>query len=315
MTATATNSVGNTTTSVVGVVRRTTRRPPVVAVTVPTSATTYGANWPGSVSGTATPSGALTMPSGSTSVTIANSLGYYFNGTDFTTTQTPTSVATTGAGSWSLALSSSKLVSGLSYTVTATSTDSGGNVGISPSVTFTYNATPPTNNIDYPVSGTTYGANWTGTLAGNAAADGTLTIPTSSASGGTLSAGSGVSIIDTTASTHYNGSSFVSGTGAYWNATAGSTSAWTYPLASGKLVSGHSYSVTVKTIDSGGNTTTSAASTFVYNTTAPTVSITYPVSGTTYGTNWTGTITGTATANGTLTIPTSSASGGTLSAG
>ena len=123
----------------------------------------------------------------------------------------------------------------------------------------------------------------------------------SAASGGTLTAGSGVSIIDTTASTHYNGSSFVAGSSAYWNATTGSTSAWQYPLVSGKLVSGHSYSVTVKTIDSAGNTTTSAASTFVYDTTAPSTSITFPVSGTTYGTNWTGTITGTVTATtGTL---------------
>jgi hypothetical protein len=89
----------------------------------------------------------------------------------------------------------------------------------------------------------------------------------------------------------------VAGTSAYWNATAGSTSAWTYPLTSSNLVSGHSYSVTVKTIDSGSNTTTSAASTFVYNTTAPTSTITYPASGTTYGANWTGTMAGTATAN------------------
>ncbi len=288
------DSAGNSTTSA-SVSFGFDTRPPVVAVMVPVSGATYGANWSGSVSGTATPWGALTMPSGSTTVTIENSLGYYFNGTTFAT-QTPTSVATTGTSSWSLALASSKLVSGESYTVTATSTDSGANIGISPSVTFTYNATPPTNNIDYPVSGHTYGSNWTGTLAGNAAANGTLTIAASSASAGTLTAGSGVSIIDTTASKYYNGSSFVAGTGPYFNATAGSTSAWTYPLATGKLTAGHSYTVTVQTIDSGTNTTTSAASTFVYDTTAPTASITYPAASTTYGTNWTGTITGTATA-------------------
>ncbi len=74
----------------------------------------------------------------------------------------------------------------------------------------------------------------------------------SAASGGTLTAGSGVSIVDATAGTHYNGSSFVSGSGAYYLATAGSTSAWTFPLAGAQLASGHSYGVTLKTIDSGG---------------------------------------------------------------
>ena len=79
-----------------------------------------------------------------------------------------------------------------------------------------------------------------------------------------------VAIHDNTANSDYNGSSFGGG-GQQFLTPAGTTS-WSYALAAVKLTDGHSYTVTVETIDNVGNTDTSAASrTFTYDTTAPTV--------------------------------------------
>ena len=62
-------------------------------------------------------------------------------------------------------------------------------------------------------------------------------------------------------------------------------------------MSGDSYSVVGQATDNAGNIGTSSTTTFTYSTAAPTVTVTYPVNSTTYGTNWTGTIMGTAGSN------------------
>ena len=57
-----------------------------------------------------------------------------------------------------------------------------------------------------------------------------------------------------------------------YNATGGTTAAWTYATATlvGQLTTGHTYTITAKATDPAGNTGTSTR-TFVYDTTAPTV--------------------------------------------
>ena len=55
--------------------------------------------------------------------------------------------------------------------------------------------------------------------------------------------------------------------------TATGTTSWTATTANMPLVDGHTYNLVVQTIDVAGNTdSTAAASSFVYDTTAPTVS-------------------------------------------
>ncbi len=58
----------------------------------------------------------------------------------------------------------------------------------------------------------------------------------------------------------------------FYNATGGTTNAWTYSTATlaGQLTNGHTYTITAKSTDPAGNTGT-ATRTFVYDTTAPTV--------------------------------------------
>ena len=82
--------------------------------------------------------------------------------------------------------------------------------------------------------------------------------------------------------------------------TSGTTT-WTYTFAKSHLTTGGSYSVFATATDDHSNISTSSTVSWTYDTTAPTVSITYPVDGTTYGTNWTGPVNGEATAGtGTL---------------
>src|SRR5205085_11593202 len=65
--------------------------------------------------------------------------------------------------------------------------------------------------------------------------------------------------------------------------TATGTTSWTYSaIASGNLTDGHAYTVTARTIDNVNNTSSTATSSFVYDTTAPTATIGSPTSGTHY---------------------------------
>ena len=58
----------------------------------------------------------------------------------------------------------------------------------------------------------------------------------------------------------------------FYNATGGTTAAWTYSTATlaGQLTDGHTYTITARSTDPAGNTGTTTR-TFVYDTTAPTV--------------------------------------------
>ena len=58
----------------------------------------------------------------------------------------------------------------------------------------------------------------------------------------------------------------------FYNATGGTVAAWTYSTATlaGQLTNGHTYTITASSTDPAGNTGTTTR-TFVYDTTAPTV--------------------------------------------
>ena len=161
----------------------------------------------------------------------------------------------------------------------AKATDSVGNVGTSSTTTFTYNTSAPTVAVTYPVSGTTHGANWNGVDHGHRHRHrhrchdherrpgrrqehhhrpvvGRLLVQPVQPDlcGGHLGHDQLVAHLRLRAT---------------WS-PATPTASWS------------------QATDSYGNVGTSSTTTFTYNTTAPSVAITYPVNNTTYGANWTG---------------------------
>jgi len=256
--------------------------PPTVAITYPVNNTTYGTDWTGEITGTASAEVGATIAS--VSVAIENTkTGKWWNGSAFSA-GTQTFVAATGKTTWMFSFGAGNLTSGVTYKVAAEATDSLGNTGTSSTVTFTYNATPPTVTITYPVNNTIYGTNWTGTIKGTA----------SSNSGSSLS-GTKVAIENTKTGKWWNGSSFSASSQTF--VVASGTTSWSLALAGTNLTSGVTYTVTGQATDGLGNVGTSPTVSFTYDTAPPTVAITYPVNNTTYGSNWAGKITGTASSN------------------
>ena len=256
--------------------------PPTVAITYPVNNTTYGTNWTGEITGTASAEVGASITSAS--VAIKNTkTGKWWNGTAFSA-GTQTFVAATGKTTWMFSFGAGNLTSGVTYKVAAEATDNLGNTGTSSTVTFTYNATPPTVTITYPVNNTTYGTNWTGKITGTAASN----------SGSSLS-GTKVAIEDTKTGKWWNGTGFTASSQTF--VVASGTTSWSLGLAGTNLTSGVTYTVTGQATDGLGNVGTSPTVSFTYDTAPPTVVITYPVINTTYGSNWTGKVTGTASSN------------------
>jgi trimeric autotransporter adhesin len=116
--------------------------------------------------------------------------------------------------------------------------------------------------VTYPVNNTTYGSNWTGTLAG-----------TASAATGTSISASGVKVSVQQGS---GASSCWTGSGATFTAScpnyvaaAYSAPNWTLALPSGDLTSGDTYKVTAQSTDSLSVSTTSSTVSFVYTVPPP----------------------------------------------
>ncbi len=275
--ATTTDSVGNigSTSPLSFTFNNTT---PIASISYPNNSSTLGANYTGAITGTSSADGTLT--SSSVALIIENTTNStYWNGSAWVATTT--SVLASGSANWSYVLSSSNLTNTDSYSIAASVTDSGANVGTSDTNTFTYLTTPPTSTISYPANSSTFGGSYTGALTGTASA----TAPYSISS-------VGLSIKDTTNNQYWNGSTW--DTNASDSVTATGTSNWSYPLASSALHTTDSYSVTAYPVDSASGTSTSSASSFEYLTTAPVASVSYPSNGASYGANYTGTLTGSA---------------------
>jgi hypothetical protein len=262
--------------------------PPTVSVTYPVDNTAYGADWTAMMTGTAAAGTGATVTD--TEIAIEdNSTSQWWNGQAFTASS-ETFVPVSGTTTWMLGLPANDLTSGDSYSVSAQATDNLANVGNSSTVTFTYDITPAVP-VTYPVTGTTYGSNWTGTITGTAAPGVGATV-----------ASTEVAIEDTTTDLWWNGSSFSDASQTF--VTVSGTTTWYLPLAASNLTSSDNYSVIAQATDSAGNLGTSPVVTFTYSlqTSAPTVTVTYPADGTTYGSDWTGTITGTASSGAGATI-------------
>jgi hypothetical protein len=264
------------------------------------------------ITGTASPGAGATVKS--TQVAIEDTTtNQWWKGSSFNDA-TQNFVTATGTTTWLLGLGAGNLTSGDSYSVIAETKDSAGNIGTSSTVAFTYGTatTAPTVSVTYPVDHTSYGSDWTGTITGTA----------SSGASTTITAAAMVAIEDTTTNQWWNGSSFNDATQSFVAATGNTT--WLLGLEANNLTSGDSYSVVAQATDSAGNVGTSSTVSFTYGsttttttppttsttttttppttstttaTTPPTVSVTYPVDSATYGADWTGTITGTASSN------------------
>ena len=147
-------------------------------------------------------------------------------------------------------LPASSLSTGSSYVIAANVTDAAGNAGTSGGTTFAFTTTAPTGAISYPVTGTTYGADWAGTIAGTATAGSGLTV-----------ASVRLTIQNTSAATYW--------TGTGWSATPTTVSAtgaasWSYPLAAAALSGANSYAVAATVTDSAGNSAIGTGSTWAY---------------------------------------------------
>ena len=139
--------------------------------------------------------------------------------------------------------------------------DLAGNASSATSFTLENDAAAPSASVTSPAAGAYNASGWTGTLTGSAADSGAGVDAVK------------VSIRDVTA----GGSSCWNGTAAFdqpcpnFVAATGTTS-WSYGLAAGALTDGHTYAITVETIDKIGNTDAAAATrTFNFDTSAPTI--------------------------------------------
>jgi hypothetical protein len=118
-----------------------------VSVTYPVNNTIYGANWTGTLTGTASAASGTTISGSGVTVSLQQGSGtsscWTGSGANFTAS-CPTYVAAAYAsGNWSLALPPGDLTSGDTYKVTAQSTDSVFVSTTSSTVTFTYTVPPP----------------------------------------------------------------------------------------------------------------------------------------------------------------------------
>ena len=252
VTAQATDSLGNMGTS--STVTFSYAPQPTVATTYPVTGATYGSNWTGTITGTATPGVGATVTD--TEVAIEDTTtSQWWSGSSFSD-GSQTFVPATGTTTWYLPLGGANLTSGDSYSVVAQATDSAGNLGTSPTVTFTdsVQTSAPTVTVTYPVDGTTYGSDWTGTVTGTATAGAGTAINTTA-----------VAVEDTATGQWWNGTSFAA-PGQTFVPVSGTTT-WMIGLGTDTLTSGDTYSVTAQATDSDSNVGTSPTVTFTYTPT------------------------------------------------
>ncbi len=237
--------------------------PPTVKISYPVMATAYGTNWGGAISGTASSNFGSGTSITDVSVAVENTTtGKWLVGTSFTGTSQSFQTAS-GMTSWAFALLAKYLTSGdaysviaeATYSVIAEATDSVGNTGTSALVTFTYNCSPPSVAISYPVNNAKYGStSWTGAITGTAS---------SNAGAGTTITGVSVAIENTTTKGWWNGTSF-NATSQTYVAASGTTS-WSLSLLTKYLTSCDSYSVIAQATNSLKNVGTSSTVTFTYS--------------------------------------------------
>jgi hypothetical protein len=228
---------------------------PMASITYPVDGTTYGSDWTGMLTGTASSAASTTIAS--TQVAIEDTTTNQWWSDSSFNDAIQSFVGATGDTTWLLSLGAGSLTSGDSYSVVSEATDSAGDVGTSSTVSFTYiiPTTPPTVSVTYPVDSTTYGADWTGTITGAASSAASTTITSTE-----------VAIEDTTTNQWWSGSSF-SVTSQTFVPAIGDTT-WMLPLEALSLTAGDTYAVVAQATDSAGDVGTSSTVSFTYTSTA-----------------------------------------------
>ena len=118
---------------------------PSIAVTYPVTATTYGSNWSGAITGSASSNDGPGTSISNVVVQIEDTTTtQYWNGSTSSWQSGAVYNSASGGSSWTYAFSSANLTSGHAYAVTAQATDNVGNTGTSTAVSFTDNSTAPT---------------------------------------------------------------------------------------------------------------------------------------------------------------------------
>ena len=268
-----------------------TTQPATASVTSPSSGTTYGpATMPAFSGSVADNSGGSGLAANSTTFTLKNPSGLYWNGSIWQSLAFPlaaTNTATTGntSVSWTGAavLPTWASEANGSYTVQATATDKAGNSYTGSAISFTLDASPPTTaSVTSPVSGTTYRASTVPSTFSGSAADN--------------SGGAGLSSNSTTFTLQRASDSYY-WTGSAWQAavshlatshsstTSGTSVSWSdnVSLPSWSSQSDGVYTVQATATDKVGNTYAGPAINFTLDRTNPTTaSVTSPVGGSAY---------------------------------
>ncbi|HTZ04691.1 MAG TPA: SwmB domain-containing protein, partial [Gaiellaceae bacterium] len=259
------------------------------AATLAQSGAYNAAGWPGAVSGTVSDAATGSHGISAVDVSIQDSVsGKCWNGSDFTTASCPNYVAVTSGGTasggananWSYTLANSALTDGHTYTVQIRATDAttnGNTSGDLSAGTFDYDTSSPAGTIAFPADGARYDASgWTGTVSGTATDAGAGSHGIASTEVSIQEDGGGNSCWDgTNAAGHFGASCPNWVTVANGTASGAATANWNATLGSSALVDGSTYVVTLRTTDattSGNQNASAATSTFVYDTSAPTLS-------------------------------------------
>ena len=161
----------------------------------------------------------------------------------------------------SLALAGGTIKDAATNNATLTLPAVGGASSIGGQKTIVVDTTNPTASVTTPaVDGNTYNASSLPASLAGGSAD----------TGGSSTVSSVQVAIQDGAGNYWGGATFNQGS-IFYNAAAGTTS-WTYSTATlvGQLTDGHTYTITARSTDAAGNTGTTTR-TFVYDTTAPTV--------------------------------------------
>ena len=175
-------------------------------------------------------------------------------------TFTGSTATTPGAGLYDSNLYSWAAATATSPTAAATPNDAALNAGAATTLTFTNDVTAPASVYTYPAAAGYYNAaGWTGSITGTAS-----------------DAGAGLSTVQVAiqqgAGNYYDGSTFANA-GITW-LTATGTSAWSYAIAAAKLTTGNTYTISVRSTDNVGNIETAVTRSFVYDTVAPSETLT-----------------------------------------